>query len=98
MSRDVQGFSFRLMVLAALLSVPFFRMLLRDSYGVFYPEVMAAMLLFLAAAACLAAVSRNRITFFCAVAAVITIHSVNAVQFDFFHSLQFRWLLLGIAL
>jgi hypothetical protein len=98
MRRDVQGFSFRLLLLSALLIVPFFRMLLRDAYGVFYPEVMAALLLLLAAAACLAAVSRNRVVFCCAVVAVITIHSVNAVQLDFFHSAQVRWLLLGISL
>src|SRR5205085_7784585 len=98
MRGDAQGFSFRLLVLSALLIVPFFRMLLRDGYGVFYPEVMAALLLLLAAAASLAAVSRNRLIFFGAVAAVITIHSANAAQLDFFHSTQLRWLLPGIAL
>src|SRR4051794_29613777 len=96
MRRDAQGFAFRLLLLSVLLIVPFLRMLLRDGYGLLYPEVMAALLLFVGVAACLAAVSRNRWIFFTAVAAVIAIHSVNSVQLDFFPSVHLRWLLAGI--
>lgn len=88
----------RLLLVFALLALPFIRMLLRHEYGLLHPEVPVSLLLVLAVSAVLASPARSPVGFGLLSAVLIVGLSLNSVHLEFFPDTRLRWLIAGMAL
>jgi hypothetical protein len=86
----------RLLIFALLLALPVLRLLLHEDYGLIHLEAAAAVLLAVACAAALAALTFKPLVFHATVTGTAVFLSVNAIQTDLLPGTQIRWIIAGL--
>lgn len=93
---DITRYRARFLVLFALLTVPFLRMLIEHSYGWFHVEILVAVLFIATAAAVLAAIACTPSAFHLLTVGSAVLLSVNTVHVNFFPLTPLSWIMAGL--